>query len=625
MSTETLFKITLSILVLFILVLSVSHQIRKEDYPGVGALSKFNPEQHYDETNLTQAEDVLGAIRARYNIEFVRPPSVFDGKFNKGFCMLLYVIISNMYIKELSWDKLTKKSSRNPYETNKLLWQVGAAEYLTSKEEGGFLDDTVKRIDKKMSICNNEIFDWREGGAQPSYGCMPQDVDIMGAQRTRIINVLQNDSIKHNAVLNFIFSEIRQINPVNQDILGEIDFVNVFGGPSNWRKNLAKKSITARTSPDVYNMNNSNDRNYLTSTPRVRSVLANPVDLVLYDWVENFGLCTDTAPIDYGQPIVRTIASVYKSKLANTYIVCVRGIVYEEEMSVAFKAEPTLLSNNREVHTGFYNLFTNKPVKYGDSNFIDTPYDIVNGVNIFNTQRPGFNRNEMYTLYEQKGSLQDQWRRFLDGLSANKETDIILCGHSMGAGLAQMMIVDMLESNRSSYIDTMTVYLLNSPRCINVDAMRDITTSLDGRIYDVQNTDDFLTSLPITYLEPAALTKSIYIEVDNDWDYRNLTYIDQGWHYAHFTNTIGYNYNVDDFKDNHFMESADYGIDRLFDIIYTPTFDKTTDIIFNGIYQSLLNQNQVPRSIEGRSGCFIGTSNPSYWNREDMYCDCIAV
>ena len=41
MSTETLFKITLSILVLLIFMLSILHEIRKEDYPGVGALSRL--------------------------------------------------------------------------------------------------------------------------------------------------------------------------------------------------------------------------------------------------------------------------------------------------------------------------------------------------------------------------------------------------------------------------------------------------------------------------------------------------------------------------------------------------------------------------------------------------------
>jgi hypothetical protein len=614
--------IIISIIIIGILIFNKSN----EKYPNVGDVKNFALTSHFNERDLLSpsegadtASDIIQALQDRYSMIFMSPTPAFSGKFNKGYCMFLYLLIGNMYTKEFSWNKFTSAGNRQgePYNTNKLIWRIGAAEYLTSKNEGGFLRDTIKRIDKKMAICNEEIFRWREDGIQPSYGCMPQDVDIMGAQRSRILRVLENDSITNNGVLNFIFGEINQLNPSNQDILGEIDFRQVFGGGNRWKSKLAKRSITARTSPDVYNFTIDANRNYLSSSPRINSRITNPTEIPLYTWVQNFGLCTDTSPIDYGQPIVRTIGTIYRFAPTNTYIVCMRGIVYDEEMSAAFKAEPTILPGNREVHSGFYNLFTNQPVKYGDSQVIQTPYDVINGMSIFTSQMSGFNRNDMYTLYEEKGSLQTQWRAFLDSLSANKEVNIVICGHSMGAALTQMMLTDLLGTSRSAWFDRMMVYLLNSPRCINVDVMREITTSLNGRIYDIQNTDDFLTSLPVPYLEPAAITKTIYNEIDGDWDYRDLTYIDWGWHYCHFTNIIGYNYNVDDFKKNHFMEGADYGTDRFFDIIYTPTFDMTSDIIFNGIYQKLLNNNKVPRSIEGRRACFIGTSNPSFWIRQN--------
>ena len=116
------------------------------------------------------------------------------------------------------------------------------------------------------------------------------------------------------------------------------------------------------------------------------------------------------------------------------------------------------------------------------------------------------------SMYVSKGSLQDQIRKFFndnkDSSGNTKIPQLILSGHSMGAGVVQAILSDILINNLYPK-ENITCYLLNSPRSVNVELMTYITEQLNGRIYSVYNTDDTIVSLPVPHLEIEYISKYI--------------------------------------------------------------------------------------------------------------------
>ncbi len=586
--------ITIAIVTILILVCVVLFMIlnrkstsKKENYPPVGTLSSFyvGENQHFSEQNITSITQFMN----RYSPQIAPPLGNYTGKYCNKFAMLLLAIHSILYIKQYWWSYITFQ--------NDLLWRIGPMEYLVSKEPKGFLN--TKRV--YIGTIIDDIINCQSPDFQGTSRCnnlrySSSDLQYFQRLYSRISDTLNNNSITGNGILNFIFQEMRNGGYV-QDIF---EFRN-----GERLEIIKNKKITTRTSPDVY-----------SSGILYQPVLfANPIQpppvitLPLVTWVQNLGCCTDPTPIDYGQPIIRHIGVIYK--LFNTYFICLRGIVYSEEQNVVVQALPKSLGNNYEVHSGLWTVYTNTPVI--DQTRLRGPYNVLRGENIVERQEPAPNRN-YYIEYEQKGSLQKQWKDFLSSIKSNKNARIIISGHSMGGGVAQMMLSDVLKNNLYD-LSTFTCYLFNAPRCVNIDIMEGLTRAVSGRIYQTNNTCDTLTLLPLPHFEPEIVTKKIYEKVDGKLSELKLVSAEYGWTYTRANNIVGYNYDVKSIINNHFLEGTYIGMNRFFNMIYTPTMDITDDVILNGIFQELLDSNKIVNTLENKSACFKGTSDPYYWNR----------
>ncbi len=596
-SAPIIIPIVLCIVLFFVILNKNKSKNNQENYPPVGDVTNFyiGQNQHFSEFNIRTVQEFMD----RYNPQVTPPLGNYNGKYCNRFAMMLLAIHAIMYIKQYWWRQITF--------SNELLWRVGPMEYLVSKEPKGFLGSKLSYIGGII----NDIIDCQSPDSQGSARCNQlqyngSDLQYFEGLNSRISNILNNNNITGNGILNFIFQEMRQGGYARQ--------IFEFRNGESLRL-ILKKSLTSRTSPDVYS----------SGTLYQPQLFANPVQpfpsitLPLLTWVQNLGCTTDSTAIDYGQPIVRHIGVIYK--LFNTYFVCLRGIVFKEEQSIVVDTKPHVLGNNYEVHGGLWTAYTNTPVV--DQTRLRSPFNVLRGETIVQNQEPAHNR-QYYVEYGQKGSLQKQWKDFLLSIKSNKSARVIVSGHSMGGGLLQMMLSDVLKNNLYD-LSKFTCYLFNAPRCVNIDIMEGLTRGMNGSIYQTNNTCDTLTLLPPPHFEPEIVETNVYKTQYDDglWaavkranaEKLKLVSADWGWTYTRMNNIVGYNYDVISIINNHFLEGTSQGMSRFFNMIYTPTMDITTDVVFNGIFQELLDSNKIVDTLEGKSGCFKGTSDPYYWNR----------
>jgi hypothetical protein len=576
----------------------------KENYPSIGDVKNFSNINHQDETTLTSEQ-----IIDRYGIAPFIPigNNQFNfGNFNNRFANFLYLLIGIQYIKLYYWRTLCNDIM------NYKVWTIGPMEFLVDPE--GRYNEMLKII-KNYKNCMENADENSRNTCETDFNLrFGTDLDWRTNREdrqtiTEIINTLEflKSPDKLNNRLNRITPPYTGTGTTRRDIENNRKIKEKFGQyvlQNYTNEELMNNAlISSRTSPFVYKKNiDINSINFKDSKFKFISGGNQDINIPLINWVRNFGICTDTSNVDWGQNVVREAGSVYRYGNSNTYFLCFRGIVYTDEMSICTNAEPISISRNYKVHSGFYKCFINKP-KY-NKDVKNMPYFInING----NNEKDGYIR-DFYEEYERKGSLKEQ---MIDFLKNTNIQNLIICGHSMGAGIAQIVLSDILLNNRLDN-NKICCYLLNSPRTINIDLMRYITKKLDGKIYDVQNVDDMLSSLPPSHFEPV---EKILKTLDENGNEINVRYQDKGFTYCHFDNIIGYCYNRNNVIYNHFLEGANYGIERLYDMIYSPTTDITNDIIYNGIYQKLLDTKKIPKKIENNRGCFLGTSNPAYWIR----------
>lgn len=643
----------------------------KEAYPPIGTFKPFDVRYHINEQNIidTNATNIADRIlNLTYNgnpPDF--PTEVFEipdiNKFSRPFAMTNYLLISFLYIKEFSWENQTgiKDPTKNQRGKN---WCIGPLEFLSSKE-GGFIDKKIKEIEYAISCLPSNI----DSAAFLTCYTNNNSVDSGYFANTEQAcyystkNLLKNRCNKENT----ISSEVTEENLLNVKdklirikqlddsclILRELILLNK-DNPDIIQLDRIKfpKLLYSRTSPCIYeknftkeiSINNSASlsldsefpSNCLTQSERNRYITIKNVEIPICDsnsvvrtdqtcliiqWVQNLGACSIVDNIDFGQSLIRQIGSIYKKPNNSYYFLTIRGIVHNEEQNkIVLDAEPYNYPNtNYKVHGGFYKYYTNRPV----------PYDVKKsklGINTLCTNTGFLNTKTEYnrTYYEEyfrKGSLKDQIRKFFndnknsDGTS--KIPNLVISGHSMGAGIVQVILTDILLNNLYPK-EKIVCYLLNTPRSINIELMTFITDSLSGRIYSVMNSDDTVVTLPMTNMEIEIGSKKVLNTEETDKRYKhfNVSYIDNGFNYCHFNNIIGYNYDYySSIISNHFLSGFNFGINRFFNNVYSPNVDLTQDIILNGIYQAILNENVIGENIENERGCFLGTSNPAYWNR----------
>ena len=540
---------------------------------------------------------------------------------------------------------------------------IGPAEFLSNNDINSLIQNKKAELLSILSNCIRTNLGATTASCinninisnYPSIQTNPQNVETTALNLISEIETLQRRNDKYD-ILYFLYKKRNLGTPLEKELMYISDLEN----------RLKKAMITPRTSLDVYNLNytciegeeckpymntppinlvDSKFYSYILPQPAIsapsqlesenlferaiaisslKNITTEKIDSTdvsklskilskSYTWIQNLGMCTDPTAIDFGLSLVREAGSIYRvGDKGNIYLLSLRGIIFEDEASIALDVEPFYLDENLnyEVHGGFYKCYTNKPISPSDNKY-NMPFDIENPPKYKGAIKLGYNRYKIYDTYVTNGSLQDQIRKFV---RSNKIDMLIISGHSMGAGIAQCALSDLLY-NKLIDKNKIVSYLLNSPRSINIDLMRFITKELDGKIYDVQNIDDMLTSLPLPHIEPKSKTTTDTSIVDGEMTEYKIISLDKGFTYCHFNNIIGYAYQRDSMIKNHFLEGADYGMDRLYDIIYTPTTDKVIDIILNGIYQKIKDARKITSNFENARGCFLGTNNPAYWIR----------
>ena len=638
---------TLFLLIVFILAIGATiYKFSKESYPNVGNISPYVPIVHLNETELIDfnssniSNELLKLLYNGDPSDF--PAELFDipdlNKFSRPFAMTLYLLISLIYVKEFSWEDMTgiKDSTENRRGKS---WCVGPFEYLANLN-GGFIDKKIREIDYSIS-CSDEIIreniNRRCAYRDDYYQCYDREYNNATREcRNRIAYPLQTLQMLKQRLLN-----IKNSNNAPSQIVDDIYNLAKENREYDVILNLSNIKfpplLMARSSPCVYeqSFNKANEINNSSSIslksdvvctssqindyatisnvnlPICSDSLLNPT-CAMIKWVQNLGATTDPTDIDFGQSIVRQLGSIYKKNNNLTYFISIRGIVFKEESNIVLDAKPKDLGSNFKIHQGFYNIYTNKPVPYDiRKKYLGTNLKCFKNL----SNRPNYER-KYYEMYVSKGSLQDQIRKFFndnkDSSGKTKIPQLILSGHSMGAGVVQAILSDILINNLYPK-ENITCYLLNSPRAVNVELITYITEQLNGRIYSVYNTDDTIVSLPVPHLEIEYISK--YIKT-KDYEDLTLTYTDEGFTYSNYNNIIGYNYDYyGSIIKNHFFSGFNFGMDSFFNNIYSPNMYITQDIIMNGIYQTVLNENIIPSNFENERGLFMGTTNPAYWNR----------
>jgi hypothetical protein len=223
----------------------------KETYPNTGNVTNFSQNSHFNELQIT---DIKQAIK-RYE-----PISTFPylyktenslerkldyislGKFNKNYCMALYLLNALMYKKLYYWKDLCKKNYR--------VWMIGPAEYLANNDINSLLQ---KKKDELISIISNCTAPGRDTASLacvsitqnvPSIQINPQEVQETALNLISEIERLQIENVR-NDILYFLYKKQKEGTIIEKELM-YIRNLNV---------KLNRSKITSRTSLDVYNLN----------------------------------------------------------------------------------------------------------------------------------------------------------------------------------------------------------------------------------------------------------------------------------------------------------------------------------------------------------------------------------
>ncbi len=594
------FLIVCVVIILLVAVILCIVRSSKEKYPGIldykYTFSNFDP---LAQTNVMAVFNRYGLMPIVYSPE----------KFNKTTMFFMYALVASFYIRLYSW----KNNCNN--NINKKKWMIGQYESIymplvTNFYNSIFYYDLKDYLNAKSSGCT-----YPDTGADGDLQLANRNAQICARFNNNYGQVSERE-IRNT--LNFFDDVIAGRNRVHKNIWSVIinrtnNLLNTF---IDREMRTEKELLTMRNKPFLYKLQDE----YPPIALMPDRIIPPPLNFAIpingltigYTLTQILGMCSNMLPVDWFQPIIREAGGVFRNnlpsggKLGGDYIIVIRGTVFTNEFKYATNFENISFGNQLyQVHKGFYDLYTNKPKFTRDKanpakDKMLTSYPFVN--------QPRTYLDE----YEAKGSLQEQVRKLLK-TEGNQITSLTICGHSLGAGIAQILLADILVNKLLTVNKIKCCYLLNSPRTINVNLMRYLASSLKGQIYDIQNVDDFLTTFPTTHIEPHTERQKIIVDEEES----TLVSVNRGFTFCHFDNVVGVQFNMNDLFLNHYAEAIYSGLNSLCNTITSPKTPITQDIQYNLIYQKLYDDGKVnfDNKLDKNRSMFLGTKNLSFWNR----------